>query len=197
MVNVDLRTRARLVALALPLLLLAGCSSSAAVAGDYPDMSLADTKSPAQLLRNEAAGRLPAEAIGEITESSDVSVSCLSAEADPTGTVRSWHSTVSIVVTDETIAAAEVANQLVATFTDQGWSARDLGGNVSMVKKLLENPDSLAEIQVSGLEPDEGRGSTSTEEFVEVPTVVISVHGPCVRTDGADSDEVKALEARS
>jgi len=196
MVKVD-RLRTRLLLGALPLVLLAGCAGSSGPSGDFPDMSLADTKSPTQLLRNEAAGRLPAEVIGDQFESEDVSVACLSEKEDPDGVIRSWHSTVRFVVTDESADVATVAKDLVTTFTDQGWSARDIGGNVAMVKKLVESEDSLADIQVFGLTPDAGRASTSTEEFVEVPTVVISVHGPCVRTGGPESEEVKALEART
>lgn len=196
MVKVD-RLPALAVLGVLPLLLLAACAGNpGGPAGDYPDMSLADTKSPTQLLRNEAASRLPEQIVGDDFESEDVSVACLSEADDPDGMIRAWQSTVRFVVPDGGDDVMTVAKDLVATFTDQGWSARDIGGNVAMVKKLLESKDSLSSIQVFGLSPDADRASTSTEDFVEVPTVVVSVHGPCVRTDGPESDEVKALEAR-
>lgn len=197
MVKEDL-TRA-LVVLALgtvSLLGLAGCAAPAAViAGDYPDVSLADTKSPAQLLRNEAATRLPEEMIDQIIESEDLSVSCLSEDEDPEGTIRSWHSTVDVLILGE-VDVAPLVNDLVASFEEDGWEARDLGGNVSTVKKLLEADGSLADMQISGFTPNENATSVSLEEDVEQRTVQIEVHGPCVRTAGATSDEVGSLQKK-
>ena len=198
MVKVDLtRALVYVVLGALSAITLAGCASpGAGIPGDYPDVTLAETKSPAQLLRNEAAARLPEEVIDEIVEAEDVSVACLSEADDPEGLVRSWHSTVDVrIVGDVTVAS--LVSDLVASFEEQGWVARDLGGTSSVVKKLLESDGSLADIQVSGLTPDANQASTSLEEVVDQPTVTIGVHGPCVRTGGAESDEVAALEKRS
>jgi hypothetical protein len=199
MVRVDLRKTiiaTSLVALAISG--LTGCaspSSGSTVPGTYPDVSLAETKSPAQLLRNEAASRLPEAAIGQIIEAQDTSVACLSENDDPEGTVRSWHSIVNVLIVDDgTFEVNTLANDLVASFVDQGWQARSLGGNATSVRKFLESADSLADIQVSGLAPDPNRPSTAMEDAVDQPTVQIEVHGPCVRTAGATSDEVTALE---
>ena len=180
---------------ALSMLGLAACATPAtSVKGEYPDVSLATTKSPAQLLRNEAAARLPEGVIDEIIESEDTSVACLSESDDPNGTIRSWHSTVDVLILGEDTAVAPLVNDLVASFEEQGWTARDLGGNVSAIKKLLESAGSLAYMQISGFTPNANATSVSLEENVEQRTVQIEVHGPCVRTAGADSDEVKALQ---
>ena len=194
MVKVDLRrTVVCLVLGALSLSALTACAPPVTVPGDYPDVSLADTKSPAQLLRNEAAARLPAEVIDQIIEAEDASVACLSESDDPEGVVRSWHSTVNVTIQGGTEVATLVTD-LAASFSEQGWAVRDLGGNASVSQKLLESESSLADIQVTGLTPDDGATSVSLEEVVEQPTVKIAVHGPCVRTGGTESDEVTALE---
>lgn len=195
MVKEDLtRTLVGLTIGALSVLGLAACAGpGATVAGDYPDVSLAKTKSPAQLLRNEAAARLPADVIDEIIESEDASVACLSEEEDPDGTIRSWHSTVDVLISGET-EVAPLVKDLVASFEEQGWVGRDLGGNASAIKKLLESDGSLADMQISGFTPDDGATSVSLEESVEQRTVQIEVHGPCVRTDGAKSEEVTSLQ---
>ena len=197
MVKEDLtRTLVALTIGAVAVLGLAGCGSPASsVKGDYPDVSPADTKSPAQLLRNEAAARLPAEVIDEIIESQDSSVACLSEEEDPEGTVRSWHSTVDVLILGEE-EVAPLVKALVASFEDQGWVGRDLGGNASTIKKLLESEGSLTDIQVSGFTPDANATSVSLEESVDQRTIQVEVHGPCVRTAGASSDEVTSLQKK-
>jgi hypothetical protein len=195
MVKEDLtRTLVGLALGALSVFGLAACAAPGAdVPGEYPDISLAKTKSPAQLLRNEAAARLPEGVIDEIIESEDASVACLSKGDDPTGIVRSWHSTVDVLIAGET-DVAPLVNDLVASFGEQGWVSRDLGGNASAIKKLLESEGSLADMQISGFTPNDGATSVSLEESVEQRTVQIEVHGPCVRTDGADSGEVMSLQ---
>lgn len=204
MVKVDLTSRiAGMVIVAVAIGGLSACASPAStVPGDYPDVSLTDTKSPAQLLRNEAANRIPEEVIDEIIESEDVSVACLSEQDDPDGTIRSWHSTADVLITETDAAGVAVdvrqlVKDLAASFEEQGWTSRDLGGNVNVLSKLLESDSSLADIQVSGFEPNPDQGTTGLEDAVDQLTVQVQVHGPCVRTDGVDSDEVKALEGRS
>ncbi len=198
MVNVDHRTRITGLATALlALTILSACSTPQAntVPGDYPDVSLAETKSPAQLLRNEAANRLPAEVIDQIIESEDVSVACLSEKDDPQGLIRSWHSTADVLIIDDGVVnASTLVNDLSASFEEQGWTSRSLGGNASVTSKLLESDTSLADIQIAGYNINDTMASTGLEQKVEQTTVQIQVHGPCVRTAGADSDEVKGLQ---
>ena len=149
MVNVDHRTRITGLATALlALTILSACSTPQAnsVPGDYPDVSLAETKSPAQLLRNEAANRLPAAVIDQIIESEDTSVACLSEKDDPKGLIRSWHSTADVLIVDDGVTSAQdLVNDLAASFEAQGWSSRSLGGNASSTSKLLDSETSLAD----------------------------------------------------
>jgi len=194
MVNGDHLIRAAVVMLALTL--LSGCGSPApTVPGEYPDVSLAETKSPAQLLRNEAANRLPSEVIDQIIESEDASVACLSEKDDPQGIVRSWHSTADVLIIDDGVTDVQtLVNDLTGSFEDQGWITRTLGGNASVTSKLLESETSLADIQIAGYKPNDTMPTTGLETKVEQTTVQIQVHGPCVRTAGTDSDEVTSLQ---
>ena len=189
----------RIAALLIAVIAIGGLSACASpgstVPGDYPDVSLTDTKSPAQLLRNEAANRIPEDAIDEIIESEDVSVACLSEADDPQGTIRSWHSTADVLILDGN-DVKQLTKDLAASFEDQGWTSRNLGGNVNVVSKLLESDTSLASIQVSGFEPNSDQGTTGLEDPVDQLTVQVQVHGPCVRTGGPESDEVRGLEGR-
>jgi hypothetical protein len=197
MVKVDLSTRMASVAIVvLSVTALTACGGPAGPAGEYPNISLAETKSPAQLLRNEAADRLPKELVVSVVEAEDVSVACLAKADDPDGLIRSWHSSLDVILKDDgTTKVSDVAKTLIASFAEQGWTARDLGGSLSVVSKLLESDTSLADIQISGLTPDPNQPSSSLEGVVTDPTIEIQVHGPCVRTGGPESDEVKALEA--
>ena len=198
MVDVDRRTRfIGLATAVVALALLSGCSTPQAqsVPGDYPDVTLAETKSPAQLLRNEAANRLPAAVIDQIIESEDTSVACLSEKDDPNGLIRSWHSTADVLIIDDGTASVKtLVEDLATSFVEQGWVSRSLGGNASVTSKLLESDTSLADIQVAGYNVNDTMASTGLEQRVEQTTVQIQVVGPCVRTAGADSDEVTGLE---
>jgi len=179
---------------------LTGCGQDAApadVPGDFPDISLTASKAPVQLLRNEAAGRIPTAVIANIEETLDESVACLDEAQDPDGLIRSWHS--SAVVTMEAASAwrvETVVDKLVQSFVDQDWLARSLGQTADFRSSLLTSKTSAAEIQIIGQRPDKDQTSTSTVENVDEVTVEVQVHGPCVRTDGPESEEVLKLEGR-
>lgn len=175
---------------------LTGCGQSATAGadlGDYPDISLKETKAPAQLLRNEAAGRIPTAVIANIEETLDESVGCVNDKLDPEGLIRSWHS--SAIVTMEPGSAwrvETVVDKLIASFVDQDWTAVSLGQTDDFRSSLLTSKKGATEIQIIGRRAVE-------EEAVENPddvTIEVQVHGPCVRTAGPESDEVLELEER-
>ena len=202
MVRVDRTPLGALSALlVISTLALTGCgqdAQSAAVSGDFPDMTLTETKAPVQLLRNEAAGRIPPAVIHTIEETQDVSVACLSETEDPDGLIRSWNSTAIVTMEKGSAWRVEsVVDKLIATFTDQNWTARSLGQTADFRSSLLTSKTTLAEIQIIGQRPDEDQSATSTAEVVEDVTIEVQVHGPCVRTEGADSEEILKLEGRS
>jgi|GEM_PF-1740759 hypothetical protein len=199
MVRGDRTFIASLIALGFIATTLTGCAGDAAgsVPGTYPDLSLAASKSPVQLLRNDAASRIPTATIDSVEDSEDTSVACLSEDVDPAGLVRSWQSSARVTIEDaSTWRIDSIVADLATSFSEQGWTVRSLGGSANVKSQLISSEKSMAEITVSALIPDSDQTSISTEENVERPTVQISVHGPCVLTDGADSDEVKKVEGR-
>ena len=103
---------------------LSGCASGAepgVPAGDYPDVSLAESKSPVQLVRNAAGGRIPAIVLHSIDETRDESVPCLSASEDPQEYIRTWHSTIlATIVSGSAWRVDAVASNLVESYTDDG-----------------------------------------------------------------------------
>jgi len=162
-------------ALLLPVLLvltLAGCSTA-----DTGELRLVDTKGSVQLLRNEAWLRLPTLMVKGDEETDDTSVAC-----DDSGASRSWRaSTTALINNSFAPRVAGVATELVDSFVEQGWSADGVGELVTLTKE-----GSLAAIEVHAVEKTaENRAS-----------ITITTTGPCVATDGADSDEVRVLEGR-
>lgn len=198
MVGVDRKKMIAVIALAIAAGVLTGCAASPGGSGQVRsggDLSLSETKSPVQLLRNDAAGRIPTDVIRTVEAADDVSVACLDEAQDPDGALRSWHSTAIVTIEDAATDRIQgVVSELIGTYTDQGWLARGLGGSATIKNNLLTSETSIAEIRVASKLPDLDAVSTSTDETVEIALIEIQVHGPCVATAGADSDEVRSLE---
>lgn len=187
------------IALGLIATVLTGCAGdpAASLPGTYPDLTLAASKSPVQLLRNDAAGRIPTAVIDTVEDANDLSVACLPEADDPEGLVRSWNSgAVVTIVSGSQWRVDAIVDNLVESFVDQGWTARGLGGSANIKSQLLSSDSSMAEITISAKIPDEDQTSISNDEDVENVTVEINVVGPCVVTEGTDSDEVKKVEGR-
>lgn len=158
----------RALLLVLLLAVLTGCSTV-----DTGELRLVDTKGSVQLLRNEAWLRLPELMVKGDEETTDASVAC-----DESGASRSWRaSTTALINNSFAPRVAGVAAELVDSFVEQGWSASGT---------TLTKEGSLATIEV-----------VTTEKSSEHrASITISTIGPCVATDGADSDEVLTLEGR-
>lgn len=173
-----------LATVALTLVVLSGCTAPPPEpTGDYADYTLAETKSPVQLLRNHVADTVPRSLVEAASASLDLSVACFPQANDPDGTIRSWTSTVDLSIAGGTVGGIDVVfDNLVADLSDEGWSAEDaeLAGADRAV--LLTRDASIAEIEIS---KPEG------ESVLQIKST-----GPCVKTDGAESDEVRELEAR-
>jgi hypothetical protein len=181
------RVFAGLAAIAVAAIALTGCSSEPAQTGKYPDLTLAETKSPTQLLRNEAASRVPEEVIEEIVNSTDKSTNCITAESDPDGLIRSWGSSVRIAITPEHGAEVQsIVDDLAQSFVEQGWE-KDTFGVATIID--LASPKSPVSIHVSVSKADAETG--------EGGAISLTASGPCVETDGGESDEVKNLEKRA
>lgn len=164
------------VAAALALCLLAGCQGSPPANAkidpkQLSTLSLAQTKSPVQLLRNDALARVEQRFVAE-TSTTDGSEACFTEQDNPEGLVRQWHSTGELELTNDA-DAGYIAERLVQSFTGDGW---DDSGEGDIVQ--LSSDRSVASITIS---------SSSA-------AITVTVTGPCVTTDGPDSDEVLDLE---
>ena len=154
---------------------LAGCAQSSQAP------RLVETKAVVQLLRNEAWYRLPEVMVKGDSETEDVSQGCA---GDPEGRIRNWRSsTIALINNSFAPRAIGVADTLAATFANQGWtsSRTESEGTVTTV---LERVNVVAVITI------EARPKTPERRA----TVRITVTGPCVLTEGPDSEEVRLLE---
>ena len=171
---------ARAAALAaLTAALLSGCADTASTDA----LTLAETKSPVQLLRNEAASRVPEGLVEQILVSQDESTNCRTPETDPDGLLRSWRSTIRFqLVYGDTVDAKAIVDDLTASFVDQGWD-EGIYGTASIIE--LTRAGSETNIHISTKKPnaDESLGAE----------IQLAVAGPCVMTEGKTSGEVTAL----
>jgi len=163
----------RLFAVLLVALALAGCSSAPTA------LTLVETKSPVQLLRNEAWYRLPEVMVKEDTETTDLSEAC-----DDDGAMRHWRSsTIALVTNSQAPRVVLAGDDLAASFVEQGWeAARSEEGPA--VLTVLTKQASVAVIEIEAVEKTEAHRAS----------IRITASGPCVMTAGADSDEVRTLE---
>ncbi len=152
--------------------LLAGCAASPA------ELSLVETKSAVQLLRNSTAALVPDDALLSVVKSVDASEPC-----DAGDPIRRWRSSVILNISAQ--RAGEVRgffDDLVARYVDDGWKR----GNVGDREAVLSTPDSVATIDVLMTEDADHDGDGAS--------ITVLVIGPCVTTDGQDSDEVTGLD---
>jgi hypothetical protein len=173
-----------LVAAAATTFLTACGEGESKVESKYPDLTLAETKSPVQLLRNEAASRIPEDVIAEVVHSQDISSNCMTEETDPKGLIRSWDSSVRIAINAANGPEVEsIVDDLAGSFVDQGWEQGTFG-TASIID--LTSATSPVSIRISVKKADEVTG--------EGGTIQLTASGPCVETNGKDSDEVLQLE---
>lgn len=160
---------------------LAGCAGTADNSGTGGELRLVDTKSPVQLLRNDATNRVAEEDIASIRKEVDHSEPCDTEAENPGGLVRQWRSSVELVLADGTDRVA-IMEALLASFTDQNWTAEELDKTEDLWDVALSSDSSVASIEIS------------SSELSIVSIIRVIATGPCVDTDGPDSEEVKSLE---
>ena len=185
------RKAAALAVVALSLAALTACASQSGGTADTATatLTLAQTKSPVQLLRNEAANRIDEFIVETINETEDLSAPCKTAEADPLGLERSWTSSVEVSLkAGSAWRAAIVADELVASFEEQGWIA-SRGAPSAVTYTGLKSENSAATIGLTVTSEDLAAGTPAKLQ--------ITTKGPCVTTGGAESDEVKRLEKKT
>lgn len=151
--------------------LLAGCADSRV------GPTLAETKASAQLLRNNVLATIDPEKIIGFVEWKDTSRACADAATDPEGLMRQWYSGGVVPIAPAYITdTASIMKELAASYEAEGWSVSGEGDDV----RVLTRENSTSRITLSVV-PLTGQLKIESE-------------GPCVATDGPDSDEVKQLE---
>lgn len=150
--------------------------TTACAAQSTTGATLADTKSPVQLLRNESILRLPSTDVGTVV-STDESAGC-----DGDESVRRWNSTATITLSEAASQDPDAAIATLATsFEEDGWVVSPGNEREDDEQAVLTSGTSAAEIRLIA--------------HAGVPaTVTIEAAGPCVQTDGPDSEEVTKLE---
>jgi hypothetical protein len=179
MSRVSRNLMATALAVVLAPVLLAGCGTGSTAT------ALGDTKAPAQLLRNEIAGRVPADVIESLADSEDESEGC-----GQDGVMRSWRSTqLMFVAPTESGRLLTVLDGLVASLAAQGWASEPSQPSSKIHEDRLTSStiDSVIHLRAVEASDDEGNGAT----------LELTVNGACVKTDGEDSDEVMRLEGRN
>ena len=166
-------------------------SGESAVEGNYPSISLAESKAPAQLLRNTAVTRIAPDVILNVGTDTDGSIACLSEEKDPEGTIRRWDSTVDVnlKLTEAKNAEAIVA-AVIKSYTDEGWMAQAITGSkaTSQAHLLTNGTASASSVSTSQIRIEAVVAGDQGSAYIRIDSM-----GPCVVTEGADSAEVKDL----
>ena len=177
MVTVDRRALALITTIALAATLSA-CSST------DEGVSLTDTKGPTQLLRNDAASRVPHEALLTVGEKGDAPVAC-ALEDDPDKLFQKWQSSIVLEINSSFApTVGQMSADLSAAYAEDGWDEFLSEGSGSSTRTLKKD-GSRSELIIQTTEDADGDGLGATIE--------IDVNGQCVKTGGPDSDEVKRL----
>lgn len=163
---------------------LAACAPSTVDVSEYGDVTLGETKSIVQLMRNDVAGSIPSSVVVGTGDSTDTSVACFPTSNDPDGLVRAWESSVRVDVL-ETAAGGVwgVFDRIVTSYQNKGWKVENLELPDTSQAVRLTSGSIIASIQLSIPED-------------ESPVIDLVTTGPCAATAGAESDEVKRLEGR-
>ena len=159
---------------------LAGCSSAPEA------QTLAQTKSPTQLLRNEASTRIPPGSIGAISGEEDHSVACKSSDEDPDELYRSWQSSLlASIAADSAWRVEQLTTDITDSFIEDGWYVS--GAKDGKDKTVLTRPGAVSTMAFT---------VTAGAEDGSGASIHIDATGPCVLTAGPTSNEVTGLEKK-
>ena len=161
-------------------IVLSGC---AAEETEEATLTLAETKGSAQLMRNIISGQISPEITAAVTDVTDASETC---DSDSEGFMRLWRSTARTELTPDAASKVMTIQQTIAgSFVSKGWTSESVKLSESSTIVTLTNPDSLAVIDITATTDDDGVGTGAT--------VFVDIAGPCVKTDGPGSAELKQL----
>lgn len=182
MVTVDQLRKTAALAIALALV-----TTLSACAEEGGAITLADTKAPTQLLRNDAAGRVPTEAVLTVGEKGDGSEGC-ALDDDPDELMRKWHSSIILEINSSSAPEVDgISADLSKTYIDEGWD-EFLSQGTDSSTRTLKRSGSRSQLRITTTEDADGDGLGAT--------IAIDVFGQCVKTEGPNSDEVTQLGTR-
>jgi len=182
MVKADLARRASAL-----VIVIAMASTLSACASDDGAISLADTKAPTQLLRNDAASRVPEDVVLTVGEKGDGSEGC-ALDNDPDELMRKWHSSIVLEVNSSSAPNVDsISADLSKAYIDEGWDEFLSEGTGSSTRTLKKN-GSRTQLIITTTDDTDGDGLGAT--------IAIDVLGQCVKTAGPNSDEVQKLGTR-
>jgi len=161
-------------------IVLSGCAAGEA---DEATLSLADTKSTAQLVRNTISSQISPEITAAVTDVTDASETC---NSDSKSLMRLWRSTARTELTpDAAVKVTAIQQTISGSFVSKGWTSESDKLSDSATIVTLTNPGSLAVIQITATTDVDGVGTGAT--------IFVDIAGPCVKTDGPGSAELKQL----
>ena len=160
-----------------------GISGCAAADTAEATLSLAETKSAAQLVRNSISGQISPEITAAVTDVTDASETC---NSDSKSLMRLWRSTARTELTPDAAGKVMTIQQTIAgSFVSKGWTSESVKLSDSSTIVTLTNPSSLAVIDITATTDDDGVGTGAT--------IFVDIAGPCVKTDGPGSAELQQL----
>lgn len=157
---------------------LSGCAS------EPQGQTLAETKSPTQLLRNEASSRIPPGSIAEVSGEEDHSVPCKTSAEDPDELYRSWQSSMlATIEVDSAWRVEQLSTEVTDSFIEDGWFVS--GSKNGKDRTVLTRPGAVSTMAFT---------VTAGAEDGSGASIHIDATGPCVLTAGPTSNEVTGLE---
>ena len=175
------------VTLAAAAALLTGCSTAGAAgnAAVTSSLTLAETKSPAQLLRNTVITRLSPDKYSSHALNQDASVGCGLDDK-----IRYWKSSVVFNVDEnQEYNIKDTVIGLAKTFTADGW--QDLIQDTPDIYTVTLHKQGISSVMVFT-----AKQATTASGIRTGGQITIEVDGPCVKTDGPFSKEVETLEGK-
>jgi hypothetical protein len=158
--------------------LLTGCAAE-----EPTGITLADTKSTAQLQRNTISGQISPDITESVTRVTDASESC---GDDSTRHMRLWRSTALTVLKPEAAGKVRLIQQSIeGAFVSKGWDSASEALSKDTTLVTLTNPSSLAVIEITAVTNVDGIGMGAN--------IYVNIAGPCVTTDGPGSAELAEL----
>jgi len=160
-------------------MMLGGCASDESAG----EVTLAATKSTAQLQRNTISGQISPDITASVTRVTDASESCGN---DETRHMRLWRSTALIELVPEAADKITIIQETIeGTFVSKGWESTSDAMSKDTTLVTLTNPNSLAVIELTAVTNVDGIGMGAN--------LYVNIAGPCVKTDGPGSAELAQL----